>query len=146
MIIDHIGIAVKSINESIEYWKRVFGYKQKTEVIINTIQKVKVVFLSKDNSIDIKLIEPIDESSPVYRHVLKGGGLHHVCFKCNDMSSELERLINMDLRLLTPPQPGEAFENEKIAFLLAKNGLNIELIDTDKKACTINEELLSSVK
>ena len=38
------------------------------------------------------------------------------------------------LRILTSPEPGEAFDNELIAFLFAGNGLNIELIDTDKKA------------
>ena len=36
--------------------------------------------------------------------------------------------------MLVPPQPGEAFNNNKIAFLLAKYGLNIEIIDTDEKA------------
>jgi methylmalonyl-CoA/ethylmalonyl-CoA epimerase len=38
------------------------------------------------------------------------------------------------LRILTPPQPGEAFEDEKIAFVYAGDGLSIELIDTDKRA------------
>ncbi len=37
------------------------------------------------------------------------------------------------MRLISPPTPGEAFGNENIAFLLAKNNLNIEMIDTDKK-------------
>ncbi len=35
---------------------------------------------------------------------------------------------------LVPPQPGEAFENENIAFMLTRFGINLELIDTDKKA------------
>ena len=86
MIIDHIGIAVRSVDESVEYWINVFGYTQKTEVVINTLQRVKVVFLTKDRSIDIKLIEPTDESSPVYRFVQKGGGLHHICFKCANLN------------------------------------------------------------
>jgi methylmalonyl-CoA/ethylmalonyl-CoA epimerase len=38
------------------------------------------------------------------------------------------------LLTLVPPQPGEAFNNKNIAFLLARYGLNIELIDTDEKA------------
>ncbi|MCK5153918.1 MAG: hypothetical protein KAQ93_06120 [Spirochaetales bacterium] len=38
------------------------------------------------------------------------------------------------LRTLVPPQPENAFKNEDIAFIYAKHGLNIELIDTDKKA------------
>ena len=60
MVIDHIGIVVKSIEEGISYWKKVFGYRQMTEIVINTRQKVNVVFLTKENSLLIKLIEPTD--------------------------------------------------------------------------------------
>lgn len=134
MIIDHIGIAVKSIEEGIKHWEKVFGYQQMTEVVTNTRQKVKVVFMKKQNSIQIKLIEPTDETSPIYSFAQKGGGLHHLCFKTEDMSQELKRLKDYGLRIITQPQPGEAFDNENIAFVFAKQGLNIEVIDTEKKA------------
>ncbi len=134
MVIDHIGIVVKSIEKGIEYWGKVFGYKQMTEMIINTRQKVKVVFLTKENSLLIKLIEPTNETSPVYRVARKGGGLHHLGFRCKDVDEEIIRLKSLGLRTITNPQPGEAFENNQIAFLLGNQGLNIELIDTDKKA------------
>ena len=65
---------------------------------------------------------------------MKGGGIHHLCFKCENMNIELQRLSELGLRILSDPQPGEAFENENIAFVYAKQGLNIELISTDKKA------------
>jgi methylmalonyl-CoA/ethylmalonyl-CoA epimerase len=134
MVIDHIGLVVKSIDKGIEHWEKVFEYRQMTEVVINSRQKVKVVFLCKENSLTVKLIEPTDETSSVFRFAMKGGGLHHMCFKCNDMNNELQRLSEMGLRVLTAPQPGEAFENENVAFIYAKHGLNIELIETDKKA------------
>ncbi|HQB53546.1 MAG TPA: VOC family protein [Bacteroidales bacterium] len=134
MIVDHIGIAVKSLEEGIKHWENIFGYRQATEVVTNTRQKVRVVFMKKYNSIDIKLIEPIDKTSPVYSFCQKGGGLHHLCFKCEDMKIELNLMKSKGLRILTPPQPGEAFENENIAFVFAKQGLNIELIDTEKRA------------
>jgi methylmalonyl-CoA/ethylmalonyl-CoA epimerase len=134
MRIDHIGIAVKSLETAIEYWKTVFDYNQMTEIVCNSRQNVRVVFLSKKNSIVIKLIEPIDETSPIYRFTKKGGGLHHLCFACSEIMETLEDLKVKGLRVLAEPQPGEAFENEKIAFLYAKNTLNIELIDTDKRA------------
>lgn len=134
MIIDHLGIVVKSIDEGIKYWEEVFGYKQMTEVVINTRQKVKVVFIKKENSLLVKLIEPTDETSSVYRVARKGGGLHHLGFKCKDINEEIKRLKSLGLRVITSPQPGEAFENNQIAFLLGKQALNIELIDTDKKA------------
>ena len=134
MIIDHIGIVVKSVDKGIKHWEEVFQYRQMTEIVINSRQKVKVVFMSKKNSTTVKLIEPVDKFSPVYNFAKKGGGLHHLCFKCDNMNRELARLGEMNLRILTEPQPGEAFENENIAFIYAKHGLNIELIETDKKA------------
>lgn len=137
MIIDHIGIAVKSIEEAIRHWEIVFGYKQMTGTVLNTRQKVRVVFLEKEGSIDIKLIEPADETSPIYEFAKRGGGIHHLCFKCNDLKLSLEQMRNQGLRILAVPQPGEAFENENIAFVFAKHGLNIELIDTDKRAMRI---------
>ena len=54
MVVDHIGIVVKSIEEGISYWEKVFGYKQMTEIVINTRQKVKAVF--KQNKIRFSLI------------------------------------------------------------------------------------------
>ena len=50
MIIDHIGIVVKDIEKGIEHWGNIFGYSQMTKIVTNTRQKVKVVFLKKENS------------------------------------------------------------------------------------------------
>ncbi len=133
MIIDHIGIVVKSLDKAIEYWSEVFGYEQKTHVVENTRQKVFVVFMYKDNSLPIKLISPVNHTSPVYRFAQKGGGIHHLCFDCNELDEELVRLRNLKLRVLTSPEPGEAFQDEKIAFLHARHLGNIELIDTKKR-------------
>lgn len=134
MVIDHLGIVVTSIEEGIRHWESVFGYQQMTDVVVNTRQKVKVVFLAKEQSMTIKLIEPVDETSPIFRLAKRGGGLHHLCFKCENIDGEIDNLTEKGLRVLSQPAPGEAFENENIAFIFAKQGLNIELIDTDKKA------------
>ena len=140
MNIDHIGVVVKSITKSIAHWEHVFGYSQYTEVVENTRQKVKVVFLKKENSLPIKLVEPVGEDSPVFRFARTGGGLHHLCFKCENVENELNNLKEMGLRVLAPPQPGEAFAGENIAFVFAKQGLNVELIDTDLRAAVISGE------
>ena len=138
MIIDHLGLAVRDIEKGIKQWKESFGYRQKTRVVHNTRQKVKVVFMEKENSLLIKLIEPSDETSPIAAFTRKGGGLHHICFKCDDIESGMTKLKEKGNMILVKPQPGEAFENEKIAFALGKNNLAIELIDTDKKAQLID--------
>ena len=134
MILDHVGIAVRSIERSVEHWAEVFGYEQATEVVLNTRQKVRVVFLAKPGSLQIKLIEPTDPTSPVHAFTQRGGGLHHLCFRCESVDAEVARLVALGLRVLAPPEPGEAFDNEMIAFVYAGDGLNVELIDTVRRA------------
>jgi methylmalonyl-CoA/ethylmalonyl-CoA epimerase len=134
MVIDHVGIAVRSLDQAIRQWETVFGYRRMTEPVVNTRQKVRVVFLEKGGSMPVKLIEPTDETSPIFDFANRGGGLHHLCFKCDNLPVELARVKALRLRILAGPQPGEAFENENIAFVYAGNGLNVELIDTDKRA------------
>jgi len=134
MVIDHISFAVKNLEEGISYWNRVFGYRQLTNMVVNSLQKVKVVFLGKENSIAVKLIEPVEGNLSLQNFVNRGGGFHHICFKCSDVNEKLNELSDKGLLVLVPPQPGEAFNNHEIAFLLARYGLNIELIDTEEKA------------
>lgn len=134
MRIDHVGLVVRSLAEGIDQWRKAFGYEQMTGVVVNSRQRVRVVFLRKEGSLPVKLVEPLDESSPVYAFSRRGGGLHHLCFRCENLESELERLREIGVRVLSKPQPGEAFENEPIAFVLAYQGLNVELIATDRRA------------
>ena len=140
MVIDHICIAVKEIEEAIAYWERVFGYKQMTGIVVNSLQKVKVAFLKKENSLTIKIIEPLTENVSLVNFVSRGGGFHHICFRCDNINDGLKELKEKGLITLVPPQPGEAFNNHNIAFLLARYGLNIELIDTDERAEIIGED------
>jgi methylmalonyl-CoA/ethylmalonyl-CoA epimerase len=133
MVIDHIGIVVRSLEDGLQQWEALFGYKRSSEVVLNTRQKVKVVFLSKKDSIAVKLIEPSEPDSPVYLFARKGGGLHHLCFRCSDLAVQIPLLTENGAKLIVPPQPGEAFKNHDIAFLLARNNLNLELIDTAEK-------------
>jgi methylmalonyl-CoA/ethylmalonyl-CoA epimerase len=134
MKIDHICFAVKNIEEGIEYWEKVFDYRQMTRIVINSLQKVKVTFLQKKDSILIKLIEPLDDNQSLVNFVNRGGGFHHTCFMCDSIDDQLADLKKKGLITLVPPQPGEAFNNHNIAFLLGRYGMNIELIDTDEKS------------
>jgi len=138
MIIDHVGVAVRSIESAVARWESVFGYRRATGLVVNTRQKVKVTFLVKEGSLPVKLIEPSDPDSPIQAFVQRGGGLHHLCFRCESLDAELVRLRELGLRVLTPPQPGEAFEDERIAFVFAGDGVNVELIDTDRRAARID--------
>jgi len=133
MIIDHVGIVVPSLEEGIKQWEELFGYKKNSNIVLNTRQKVRVVFLAKKKSLTVKLIEPSEPASPVSLFARKGGGLHHLCFRCDDLRVQIPLLSEKGARFLVPPEPGEAFRNRDIAFFLAKNNLNVELIDTTEK-------------
>ena len=133
MIIDHIGIVVRSLEEGIQQWEELFGYRKNSAIVVNTRQKVKVVFLAKKGSLPVKLVEPSTPDSPVFLFARRGGGLHHLCFRCENLKAQIPLLEAKDAKFVVPPQPGEAFKNNEIAFFLAKNNLNVELIDTEEK-------------
>jgi methylmalonyl-CoA/ethylmalonyl-CoA epimerase len=133
MVLDHVGIAVRSIEAALPQWETLFGYRRATEIVTNTRQKVKVVFLEKAGSVPVKLIEPSDPSSPLTAFAQRGGGLHHLCFRAVSVTAETARLAALGARVIAPPQPGEAFEDEQIAFVYAA-GLNVEIIDTERRA------------
>lgn len=139
MIIDHICFAVRDTDEAVSYWKNVFGYERMTETIVNTSQKVKVTFLKKSGSITVKIIEPTEDNKSLQNFVSRDGGFHHLCFRCEEMDKKISELRDKGLRLLVPPEPGEAFNNNDIAFLMGRFNMNIELIDTDEKAGVIKE-------
>jgi methylmalonyl-CoA/ethylmalonyl-CoA epimerase len=134
MTIDHICFAVKDLAAGIKYWEEVFGYEQFTNPVINTRQKVKVVFLNKDESLQVKLIEPLSDNESLINFVNMGGGFHHLCFRCENMNDQITELKTKGVKMLVPPQPGEAFNNKDIAFFWAKNKLNFELIDNQERA------------
>ncbi len=133
MVIDHVGVVVQDLEEGIRTWTDLFGYGQKSEIILNSRQKVNVVFMEKTGSITVKLIAPSTANSPIGLYASRGGGLHHLCFRCNNLEKDIPMLQRKGARLIVPPQPGEAFKNHNIAFLLTPNNLNIELIDTKEK-------------
>jgi len=133
MVIDHIGVVVRSLEEGIQQWETLFGYRKNSDIVLNTRQQVKIVFLSKKDSLTVKLIEALEPASPVASFARKGGGLHHLCFRCDDLDMQVKLLRTGGAVLMVPPQPGEAFRNHEIAFLMARNNLNVELIATTEK-------------
>jgi len=133
MIIDHLGIVVPSLEDGIKIWENMFGYRKASEIILNMRQKVRVVFLFKDGSLPVKLIEPSEPSSVITPFARRGGGIHHLCFRCSDMTAEIPALKSKGAKLMVAPEPGEAFANHAIAFLVSNN-IQFELIDTHEKA------------
>lgn len=143
MRIDHICVAVRSIEAAVGRLGPLLGYVPRTSKVTNTRQMVNVLFLARSGSLDIKLIEPSCADSPLWASLRKGEGLHHICFRTDDTAASLAELQSKGLRVLSPPAPGEAFEDGLIAFGFAGCGLNLELIDTDRRRGELGADLAS---
>jgi methylmalonyl-CoA/ethylmalonyl-CoA epimerase len=133
MQLDHIAVAVRSVDAAADRLCGLLGYSRKTAAVTNTRQRVNVLFLGKPGSIDLKLIEPSGDDSPLWHFVQKGGGLHHVAFKVPDVEVAAAELAAKGARILAQPAPGEAFDDNPIAFCYLGMGVNAELIDTDAR-------------
>ncbi len=133
MIVDHVCLAVRRIDAVAPQLRELFGYEPKTDKVTNTRQDVTVQFFSHPGSVDLKLIEPASNTSPIIEFLKSGPGLHHLAFRCDDVGASSEELASRGARIIAAPQPGEAFEDHDIAFLFTRFGLNFELVDTDER-------------
>ncbi len=89
MKLDHVCIAVRRIDSAREKLCSMLGYSPRTDKVLNSRQQVVVQFLAKEDSLDLKLIEPAGPDSPLVEFVKKGGGLHHLCFLADDGSAAI---------------------------------------------------------
>lgn len=131
----HIAIAVRNIDEVEKLYENALGLKVTHREVIED-QGVKTSMLEAEGGgTAIELLEPIDDDSPISKFLEKRGeGIHHICFKVDDIESILERLKEHGIKLLNEnPQPGA--EGTKVAFIHPKalNGVLIELAELPKK-------------
>lgn len=123
--LDHIGIAVRSIPETKIYEALGFEIEHLEDVVS---QGVRTAFLSVGDA-NIELLQPLNADSTVAKYIEKRGeGIHHLCFRVDDLPKQLERLKAEGFRLINPePVPGA--HGCRVAFLhpAAGNGVLIEL-------------------
>ena len=97
--IDHIGIAVLNLDESIELYKKIFEFKNIHREIVED-QMVEVASFSLGD-VKIELTAATNENSPIAKFITKRGeGIHHIAFKSNDVKTDLNRLKNSDIKLI----------------------------------------------
>lgn len=116
--INHIGVAVKSIEASTPFYRDVLGMEfEGTEVVAE--QKVKVAFFAVGES-RIELLEPTADDSPVAKFLEKNGeGTHHIAYEVDDLEATLARLKEQGVRLIDET-PRCGAHDTKIAFLHPK--------------------------
>lgn len=127
--IEHIGIAVRNLENAIAFYEKVFSLKcYKIEVVPE--QKVKTAFFLVGQT-KIELMEPTDPEGPVGRFIeKKGEGLHHIAFAVKGIEEQLRLAERQGVKLIdTNPRRGA--EGLDIAFLHPKStsGVLIELCE-----------------
>ncbi|APG66144.1 methylmalonyl-CoA epimerase [Tenacibaculum todarodis] len=125
--IEHIGIAVKNLEESNVLFASLFGEKHyKTEEVAS--EGVKTSFF-KAGPNKIELLEATNPNSPIAKFIeKKGEGIHHIAFAVKDIKSEIRRLQEEGFTVLNET-PKKGADNKLVAFLHPKttNGVLIEL-------------------
>lgn len=127
-VVDQIAIAVRSIEESLDFYQNTLGLPL---LSIETVESegVRVAILDAHPT-HIELLEPLDESSPIHRFIQKRGeGLHHIAFRSDDLNKSKARLMDRGIRTIEPfPRPGA--QGCQVGFIHPKsvNGVLVELI------------------
>jgi len=117
--IDHIGIAVKSLEESIPLYRDVYGLKlHAIEEVAE--QKVKVAMF-EIGDVHIELLEPTSDESPIAKFLeKKGPGMHHICYEVDDVDSSLGEYAKKEVVLIDKvSRPGA--QGKKVGFLHPKS-------------------------
>ncbi|WMJ76749.1 MULTISPECIES: methylmalonyl-CoA epimerase [unclassified Sedimentibacter] len=125
--IDHIGIAVKSIEEALKFYEGVLGLKSTgTEVVAE--QKVRVAFLPTGDS-EVELLEATSEDSPVAKFIEKNGeGIQHMAYRVDNVEAAISEMKAKGVRMIDET-PRYGAGGAKIAFCHPKStgGVLVEL-------------------
>lgn len=117
--IEHIGIAVKNLDESIPYWENIFGLKcYSIEEVAD--QKVKTAFF-KVGQTKIELLESTDPEGPIGKFIeKKGEGIHHIAFAVKGIEQALNEVAAKGVQLIDKV-PRKGAEGLQIGFLHPKS-------------------------
>ena len=120
MNIEHLGIAVKSLDEAIPYYENILGMKcYSIEEVAD--QKVKTAFF-KVGQTKLELLEPTSDESPIAKFIEKRGeGIHHLAFAVEDgVANALAEMEGKGVRLIDKA-PRKGAEGLNIAFIHPKS-------------------------
>ena len=131
--IEHLGIAVKSLDDAIPFWEKKLGMKCYSIEEVQE-QKVRTAFF-KIGQTKIELLESTDPEGPIGKFIeKKGEGVHHVAFAADGLQSNLDELAANGVQLIDKT-PRKGAEGLNIAFLHPKStaGVLMELCEDPAK-------------
>lgn len=117
--IDHLGIAVRSLDESIEYYEKALGLHCHGREEVAS-QKVRTAFFEVGD-VHLELLEPTSEDSPIAKFLEKNGeGIHHIAFAVDEIEGQLKKASDAGVRLIHEV-PIEGAADKLVAFLHPKS-------------------------
>jgi methylmalonyl-CoA/ethylmalonyl-CoA epimerase len=122
--IDHLGIAVRSLDEAVPYYEKALGLKCEHREEVPS-QKVRTAFFSV-GEVHIELLEPTDPESPIAKYLEKNpaGGIHHVAFGTTDVAEQLGQASKAGVRLIHD-KPFDGAGGKLVAFLHPKSTFGV---------------------
>jgi methylmalonyl-CoA/ethylmalonyl-CoA epimerase len=127
--IDHVGIAVKSIDEAGKFFTDILGLKLKDEETVEE-QKVKTGFFPITDS-EIELLESTEPDGPVAKYIdARGEGIQHIAFRVENIEEAVKELKEKGVRMIDN-EPRKGAGGAKIAFIHPKesHGVLVELCE-----------------
>ena len=125
--IDHLGIAVRSLDAALAFYEEQLGFPVGLRETVDQ-EKVKVAMLPAGES-RIELLEATEPDSVIAKFIDKRGeGLHHVAIRVPDLTSAVARLKSKGARLLNDPRPGAGGHLYVFVHPASTGGVLIELI------------------
>ncbi|HEX7359455.1 MAG TPA: methylmalonyl Co-A mutase-associated GTPase MeaB [Bryobacteraceae bacterium] len=125
--IDHLGIAVRSLDEGLAFYERLLGMRVSRRETV-AAEHVSVAMLPAGDA-SIELLEATDAESAIARFLEKRGpGLHHVALRVDDLAAAIERLKQQGARLLNEPRRGADGHTYVFVHPASAGGVLLELI------------------
>jgi methylmalonyl-CoA epimerase len=129
--IDHIGIAVRSLDEALHFYGETLGFSVMPRETIEA-ERVHVAMLPVGNAVShsrIELLQATDSDSVIARFIEKRGpGLHHIALRVDDLAVVAERLKDQGCRLLNEPRVGAGGHTYVFVHPGSTGGVLLELI------------------
>lgn len=122
--IDHLGIAVRSLDEAVPYYEKALGLKCEHREEVPS-QKVRTAFFTV-GEVHIELLEPTDPESAIAKFLEKNpnGGIHHLAFGTDNIAGQLNQAASAGVRLIHE-KPFDGAAGKLVAFLHPKSTFGV---------------------
>jgi len=121
--IEHIGIAVKDIEEAKKRYELIFGVPAYKEEVVESENVITAFFRCGPNKIE--LLAATSEDSAIHKYLLKNReGIHHIAYAVDDIHAEMKRLRESGFRLLNE-EPKRGADNKMVCFVHPKDNCGV---------------------